>query len=79
MIMGDFNFDSSWKSEQACIDSSFDDIFVTLNQGKEIFTMPASESFPPWRPDKIIVNKSSLWTPTSINIINRFPTPSFTG
>jgi len=34
MLMGDFNFDSTWKSEQACIDIyGFDDIFLSLNQG----------------------------------------------
>jgi endonuclease/exonuclease/phosphatase family metal-dependent hydrolase len=31
MLMGDFNFNSSWKNEQACIDPGFDDIFLTLN------------------------------------------------
>ena len=33
MLMGDYNFDSSWKNEQACIDTGFDDIFLTLNHG----------------------------------------------
>ena len=33
MLMGDYNFDSSWKNEQACIDPGFDDIFLTLNHG----------------------------------------------
>ena len=39
-MMGDFNFDSSWTSEQENIDKDFDDIFLTLNDGKESYTMP---------------------------------------
>ncbi len=59
--MGDFNFDSSWKKEQANIDPEFDDIFLTLNAGSEGFTMPACGRCPPWRPDKIVAKKSSKW------------------
>jgi len=33
LLMGDYNFDSSWKNEQACIDPGFDDIYLTLNHG----------------------------------------------
>jgi len=33
MMMGDYNFDSTWLSEQACIDNAFDDIYLSLNNG----------------------------------------------
>jgi hypothetical protein len=79
MLMGDYNFDSSWKNEQACIDPSFDDIYLTLNQGLESFTMPASGRFGRSRLDKIVVNKSSSCKPESISIIGRFPIPSCAG
>lgn len=55
--MGDFNFDSSWTNEQASIDPDYDDIYLTLNNGVETFTMAKTPSFPAWRPDKILVNK----------------------
>ena len=57
-IMGDFNFHSTWP-EQKCIDSDFDDIYLTFNQGQESFTMPPSGNFPAWRPDKILSRKCS--------------------
>jgi hypothetical protein len=79
MLMGDFNFDSSWKAEQAAIDPSFDDIYLTLNNGIESPTFPPSDGFPASRLDKIVCNKSSSWLPTQIYIIGRFPTPSFKG
>ena len=44
MLMGDFNFDSSWE-EQANIDKEYDDIYLTLNNGVESFTMPKTPKF----------------------------------
>ena len=79
MLMGDFNFDSRWPNEQAGIDPNFDDIYLTLNHGVESFTMPADEYFSASRLDKIVVNKSSYFKPETINIIGRFPIPSFSG
>lgn len=57
--MGDFNFDSSWKLEQANINEEYDDIYLTMNNGEETFTMAKTPLFPAWRPDKILVKKSS--------------------
>lgn len=45
-LMGDFNFDSSWKNEQANISKDFDDIYLTLNDGVESYTMPKNPLFP---------------------------------
>lgn len=39
--------------------------------------MAQTPKFSPWRPDKILANKSSNWIPKSIDIIGRFPIPSF--
>jgi endonuclease/exonuclease/phosphatase family metal-dependent hydrolase len=76
-LMGDFNFDSSWKSEQASIDPEFEDIFLTLNKNVESPTMPPTPDFPAWRPDKILSRRSSQWKPSSIDIIGKFYIPSF--
>ena len=61
MLMGDFNFDSSWTKEQTAIDKNFDDIYLTLNDGVETFTMPKNPRFNAWRPDKILLKRSSAW------------------
>ena len=74
--MGDFNFDSSWKQEQQCIDAEFDDIYLTLNKGIESFTMPSNGHFKAWRPDKILARKTSSWNPKQISIIGKFSIPS---
>ncbi len=79
MLMGDFNFDSSWIKEQANIDKSYDDVYLTLNEGVEGFTMAKTPRFPAWRPDKILIKKESKWQTKQINIIGRFPIPSFAG
>lgn len=76
-IMGDFNFHSTWKEQKVINEHNFDDVLLTLNQGKESFTMPACSDFPPWRPDKILNNKSSAWRCKQINIIGGFNIPSF--
>ncbi len=39
-MMGDFNFHSTWKEQKVIDENNFDDNFLTLNQGKESFTMP---------------------------------------
>ena len=60
-MMGDFNFHSTWEEQKVITENNFDDVYLTLNHGKESFTMPDCGNFPPWRPDKIINNKSSKW------------------
>lgn len=75
-LLGDFNFDSSWK-EQDNIDPEYDDIYLSLNGNKETFTMPKNPFFPSWRPDKIVVNKNSSWKASNIAIFGKFSIPSF--
>jgi tyrosyl-DNA phosphodiesterase 2 len=58
-LMGDFNFDSSWKNEEVNIDSKFNDCwFLHKEKNKlndnERFTMPANNYFSAWRPDRIL-------------------------
>jgi len=77
MLMGDFNFDSSWTKEQAQIDKNFEDVFLALNQGVETFTMPKTPSFAAWRPDKILLKKDSPWKAKHISVLGRFSIPSF--
>ena len=60
-MLGDFNFHSGWKAEQAGIDPEYDDIYLTLNNGVESFTMAKTPSFDACRLDKILARKSSSW------------------
>lgn len=58
-LMGDFNFDPSWKAEQANIDKSYNDSWELHANQKNLttedsYTMPATESFSAWRPDRIL-------------------------
>jgi tyrosyl-DNA phosphodiesterase 2 len=64
-LMGDFNFDSSWKNEEINIDSKFNDCwFVHKEKNKlnndERFTMPANKSFSAWRPDRILYKNENV-------------------
>ena len=58
-MMGDFNFHSTWPEQKVIDENNFEDVFLALNSGIESFTMPECGHFPPWRPDKILSNKSS--------------------
>ncbi|CDW71855.1 UNKNOWN [Stylonychia lemnae] len=78
-LMGDFNFNSTWKLEQANISKDFDDVFLTLNNGVESFTMQKTPRFSAWRPDKILAKKSSKWKAEFIQRIGLFCIPSFAG
>ena len=74
--MGDFNFDSTWTDEQNAIDKDFDDIYLTLNNGKESATMLKKGRFKGWRPDKVLLKKKSNLKPKSIDIIGKYDIPS---
>jgi tyrosyl-DNA phosphodiesterase 2 len=69
-LMGDFNFDPSWK-EQENIDPNFVDSWKLHCEGNNIeessgFTMPANNYFSAWRPDRI------LFTPKESIKLNKF-------
>jgi hypothetical protein len=58
-LMGDFNFDPSWKHEQSNIDTDYKDswsLHVESNGVNELegYTMPATHQFKEWRPDRIL-------------------------
>lgn len=59
LLMGDFNFDSSWTQEEKNINDKYKDCWFEHQKmynlkDEERFTMPASGHFPPWRPDRIL-------------------------
>ena len=59
VVVGDFNFSSSWKKEEAVLtDNGFKDVMHDL-VAKNQFTMPKKGSFPPWRPDKVVMEASN--------------------
>lgn len=72
-IMGDFNFHSTWPEQKVIDENNFDDVFLTLNSGKEALTFP-SEGV---RLDKIVCNKTGKWKGEQIYIIGGFSIPSF--
>jgi len=58
-LMGDFNFDSSWKNEEVNIDKNFNDCWFNFRDKNNLndedrYTMPKSNHFPAWRPDRIL-------------------------
>ena len=54
VIVGDYNFDSSWKAEESVItDNGFEDIVHKFIDCKKE-TMLKTPRFPAWRPDKIV-------------------------
>jgi tyrosyl-DNA phosphodiesterase 2 len=59
VLMGDFNFDPSWKHEQSYIDKDYKDswwLHIEKNglNDYEGYTMPATHQFKEWRPDRIL-------------------------
>lgn len=65
-LMGDFNFDSTWKQEEININKDYLDCWFMskdkcgLND-EDRYTMPKSERFPAWRPDRIIYRNSGMF------------------
>ena len=57
-MMGDFNFDSSWKNEEDCIPKEYIDLYlcggVEERSSKAGYTMPSNGYYPEWRPDRLI-------------------------
>jgi tyrosyl-DNA phosphodiesterase 2 len=62
-LMGDFNFDSSWKEEEKNIDVNFIDSWYVYKEKNNLdhsdgYTMAGDKYFPPWRPDRILFKDS---------------------
>jgi len=65
LLMGDFNFDSSWKNEEANINENFKDCWFEFRDkhmlnDEDRFTMPKNQYFPAWRPDRILFKKNTF-------------------
>jgi len=74
LLCGDFNFHHTWTTEQANLQSDYVDAWGSLHDisAEPGFTMPATRSFPAWRPDRIII-KSSSWRVSNVEIIGKEP------
>jgi tyrosyl-DNA phosphodiesterase 2 len=75
-LMGDFNFDSSWKNEEANINENFKDCWFELRDKNKLndedrFTMPATSQFSAWRPDRILFKHSDLFELEFFEIIGK--------
>ncbi|CDW71412.1 UNKNOWN [Stylonychia lemnae] len=79
IMMGDFNFDSTYDDQQAIIiENGFTDVFLDLNEGVEQESMLKNKHYTPWRPDKVISQKiNSNWRPHNIQIVGKFCIPQF--
>ena len=55
VLLGDFNFHSTWADQQAKItENDYKDILLDLNK-EEDYTMAKTNRYAKWRPDKIII------------------------
>lgn len=54
MVVGDFNFDSTWEHEEAVITQNGMRDVVHQFYNKSALSMHKTPRFPPWRPDKVV-------------------------
>ena len=78
ILLGDFNFHSTWEDQQSVItDNNYTDVFLDVN-GSESFTMGKTLKYEGWRPDKVVIPKGSkLLKPREIKIVGNFCIPQF--
>lgn len=78
ILLGDFNFHSTWQDQQSVItDNNYTDVFLDVN-GSESFTMGKTLKYEGWRPDKVVIPKGSkLLRPREIKIVGNFCIPQF--
>jgi tyrosyl-DNA phosphodiesterase 2 len=74
-LMGDFNFDPSWK-EQENIDPNYVDSWKlhcedNCIEEKSGFTMPANKYFPAWRPDRLLFKPKEMIKLNKFEIIGK--------
>jgi tyrosyl-DNA phosphodiesterase 2 len=72
ILCGDFNFDHTWRDEQANLQLDFVDSWAALHDlaAEPGHTMPATPRFPAWRPDRVML-KSSAWRVVNVEIVGR--------
>ena len=77
-LMGDFNFDSSWKNEECNIDKNFKDCWFESRDKNNLndedrYTMPKTDQFSAWRPDRILFEDENLFELDFFEIIGKDP------
>ena len=83
VVVGDFNFNSTWKAEEEVITSNgFKDVMHDFVPPKA-FTMHRSKRFGAWRPDKVVMEKDTeakkYWKCTHAKILGDKATDEFAG
>ena len=78
VLLGDFNFHSTWTDQQAKIaENGYLEVFLELNK-EEDYTMAKTNRYAKWRPDKIIMpSKGMTIAPSDIQIVGKFCIPEF--
>jgi tyrosyl-DNA phosphodiesterase 2 len=76
IVTGDFNMDPSWAVEQVLLPPAYVDAWTAdqSHEGDMGATMPGTEQFPPWRPDRVLV-RSPDWAIRSCSVIGTQPLP----
>lgn len=84
-MVGDFNFNSTWiEEEKVLLDNGFRDVMHD-HVDKEEWTMPKTQMWPAWRPDKVVTQATPskeefdkpYWKSTGAEIVGKEATPSF--
>ena len=85
VVVGDFNFSHGWIEEEKVItDNQFRDVMHDFVD-KEEWTMPATNMFPAWRPDKVVTQtsptkeefKKPYWKSLNAEIVGKEAIPSY--
>ena len=78
--MGDFNYDPSWESEKAHIDSAeYENVWETLRpDDPEAFTMNFTPKYNRWFPDRILIKTGSDYEATFVDRVGVAACASFT-
>lgn len=85
VLVGDFNFDSTWKAEEdVLVDNGYKDIMHDYVD-KEEWTMHKTFRFAAWRPDKVVTQATPTkeefdkpyWKSIRAEIVGKEATPSF--
>lgn len=76
ILMGDFNFDSTWKNEEKNIDINFRDCWFEFRDknilnDEDRYTMPKNNYFSAWRPDRILYKNDKILNLEYFEIIGK--------
>lgn len=75
LLMGDFNFDSTWNNEEKVIPPEYRDVWIDIKK-INTWTMPQTDRYSAWRPDRILI-KSKNWKAVAVDRVGDFSIPPY--